>query len=75
MRGDVLDPQGETSQPRSLLSIARLNIARSLRRPSTCSLVRIDQTFLIRNGGFEPIIFPLFQGTVLYSSFFRIAGV
>src|SRR4051812_26192112 len=33
-----------TSHPRSLLSIARLNIARSRTRPSIWSLVRIDQT-------------------------------
>ncbi len=32
-----------TSQPRSLLSMARLNIAKSRVRPSICSLVRIDR--------------------------------
>src|SRR3954469_20747620 len=56
------DSQATTSQPRSLLSIARLNIAKSRVRPSTCSLVRIDQTCLGRRGGFAPISFPLFQG-------------
>jgi hypothetical protein len=34
------------SQPRNLLSMARLNIAKSHDRPSTCSLVRIDQAAL-----------------------------
>src|SRR5260370_14419998 len=50
-----------TSQPRSLLSIARLNIARSRTRPSIWSLVRIDQTCLARSGGFDPVSLPLFQ--------------
>ena len=36
-----------TSQPRSLLSIAKLNMARSRARPSIWSLVRIDQTCLV----------------------------
>jgi hypothetical protein len=52
-----------TSQPRSLLSIARLNIPRSRIRPSNCSLVRIDQTCLGRKGGFAPVSFPLLHGT------------
>src|SRR5262249_25171895 len=51
-----------TSQPRSLLSIARLNIAKSRMRPSIWSLVRTDQTCLGRSGGFGPISLPLFQG-------------
>src|SRR5450631_1932123 len=54
-----------TSQPRSLLSIARLNMARSRARPSIWSFVRIDQTCLGRSGGFAPVSFPLFQGTRL----------
>src|SRR5882672_10441670 len=54
-----------TSQPRSLLSIARLNIARSRARPSIWSFVRIDQTCLGRSGGFAPVSFPLFHGTRL----------
>src|SRR5664279_805254 len=52
-----------TSQPRSLLSIARLNMARSRARPSIWSFVRMDQTCLGRSGGFAPVSFPLFQGT------------
>src|ERR1700759_237890 len=52
-----------TSQPRSLLSIARLNRARSRSRPSTWSFVRMDRTSLGRSGGFAPTIFPLFHGT------------
>ena len=41
-----------TSQPRSLLSIAKLNIARSRVRPLIWSFVRIDRTWLGRSGGF-----------------------
>src|SRR5260370_11204755 len=52
-----------TSQPRSLLSMATLNKARSRSRPSTWSFVRMDQTCLGRRGGFAPTIFPLFHGT------------
>ena len=52
-----------TSQPRSLLSIARLNIARSRVRPSICNRVRIAQTCFGRNGGFWPMSLPLFQGS------------
>ena len=54
-----------TSQRRSLLSIAKLNMARSRERPSNWSFVRIDQTCLGRSGGFAPVSFPLFQGTRL----------
>src|SRR5438552_10239888 len=54
-----------TSQPRSLLSIARLNRARSRTRPSIWSFVRIDQTCLGRSGGFAPVSLPLFHGTRL----------
>src|SRR5713226_4246606 len=50
-----------TSQPRSLLSIARLNIARSRLRSATWSLVRIDQTCFGRSGGLAPISLPLFH--------------
>ncbi len=46
------------SQPRSLLSIARLNIARSRARPAICNRVRIDKTCFGRNGGFWPISLP-----------------
>src|SRR6202166_4298037 len=52
-----------TSQPRNLLSIARLNIAKSRVRPAICSLVRIDQTCFGRSGGLAPTNLPLFQGT------------
>jgi hypothetical protein len=51
-----------TSQALSLLSMAKLNMALSRIRSSTCSLVRIDQTFLVRSGGFGPVSLPLFQG-------------
>src|SRR6516162_5388435 len=52
-----------TSQPRSLLSMARLNRARSRVRRSSCSLVLIDHTWLGLSGGFAPGNLPLFQGT------------
>src|SRR6516225_12239016 len=52
-----------TSQPRSLLSMARLNRARSRVRRSSCSLVLIDHTWLGLRGGFAPGSLPLFQGT------------
>jgi hypothetical protein len=51
-----------TSQPRSLLSIARLNRARSRIRLSIRSRVRIDQTWFGRSGGLAPINLPSFQG-------------
>jgi hypothetical protein len=50
-----------TSQPRSLLSMAKLNIAKSRLRSATWSLVRIDQTCFGRSGGLAPISLPLFQ--------------
>ena len=46
------------SQPRSLLSMARLNMARSRVRFSSCNLARIAQTWPGRNGGFGPGILP-----------------
>ena len=51
-----------TSQPRSLLSMAKLNRARSRIRPSTSNRVLIDQTCFGRSGGLAPISLPLFQG-------------
>ena len=54
-----------TSHPRSLLSIARLNIAKSRFLPSNWSLVRIDHTCLVCKGGLAPIILPLFHRTLV----------
>src|SRR5690349_13138643 len=54
-----------TSQPRSLLSIARLNMARSRVRPSIINRVLMHQTCFGRSGGLAPISFPLFQGVRL----------
>ena len=48
-----------TSQPRSLLSIAKLNMERSRARPSIWSFVRIDQTCFGRRGGLRPGQLPL----------------
>ena len=47
-----------TSHPRSLLSIARLNIARSRYFFANCNFVLIAHTCLGRIGGFRPVIFP-----------------
>jgi hypothetical protein len=55
--------------------MATLNIAKSRRRPSTWSLVRIDQTFFVRSGGFDPIILLLFQGTRGVPSALRLSSV
>jgi AraC-like DNA-binding protein len=63
-----------TSQPRSLLSMARLNIARSRVRCSIWSLVRIAQTCFCRNGGLAPISCPLFQGVRLGASGTELAS-
>jgi hypothetical protein len=62
VRSNIFDPQFTTSQPRSLLSIARLNIARSRVRPSICRFDRIDQTCFSRSGGLAPVSLPLFHG-------------
>jgi hypothetical protein len=45
-----------------LLSIARLHIARSRRRPSNWRRTRIVQTSLDFSGRFWPISLPLFHG-------------
>ena len=50
------------SQPRSLLSIARLNSAKSRVRPEIWSRVLIAQTCFGWSGGFAPVSFPLFHG-------------
>jgi len=62
LRSDVIYRQLTTSHARRLLSIARLNIARSRVRPVTCSLVRTDQTCFGRSGGFAPVSLPLLHG-------------
>ena len=49
------------SQQLSLLSIARLNMARSRVRRSNCNMARMDHTCAGRNGGFGPASLPLFQ--------------
>jgi len=50
-RRQIIKLQGYDVALRSLLSMARLNSARSRIRPSTWSLVRIDQTCFRRSGG------------------------
>jgi hypothetical protein len=54
------------SQARSLLSIARLKIARSRLDPAISSLTRMDQTCFGSSGFFWPISNPLFQGAGFY---------
>lgn len=51
------------SQPRSLLSIARLNSAKSRACPASWSLIRIAQISFSLSGAFWPTSLPLFQGT------------
>jgi len=51
------------SHPRSLLSIARLNSARSRRLLASSNRIRIAQIYFSLKGGFWPTSFPLFQGT------------
>jgi hypothetical protein len=51
------------SQPRSLLSIAKLNSARSRTWCAFCRSIRIAQMSLGFKGGFWPIRLPLFQGS------------
>ncbi len=51
------------SQPRSLLSMPRLNRASSRTRPSIWSRTRSAQMSLSLNGAFCPTILPLFHGS------------
>jgi hypothetical protein len=60
--GHVIDAHRHDIAAAQFVSMARLNSARSRVRPSSCSFVRIDQTWLARSGGFAPISLPLFQG-------------
>ena len=49
------------SQPRNLLSIARLRIAQPRVRRSNCNFARMDQASPGRNGVFGPVSLPLFH--------------
>src|SRR5689334_7152820 len=60
---NIFDPKGYDIAITKLLSIAKLNRARSRTRLSISNLVRIDQTWFGRSGGLAPISLPLFQGT------------
>src|SRR5262245_33614533 len=66
VRCNVIDFDGHLSQPRSLRSIAKLNMARSRVRPSTINRVLIDQTWFGRSGGLAPISLPLFRGVLVF---------
>ena len=54
------------SDPRSLLSIARLNIARSRYLSLSWRRIRIAHISFSLSGGFSPTSFPLFHGTALF---------
>jgi hypothetical protein len=60
---DVLNLKRVKSHARSLLSMARLNIANSRALEDICSLVRIAHISRSFNGGFWPVSLPLFHGT------------
>jgi hypothetical protein len=60
---DIFDFQADQVAALSLLSIARLNNARSRARSSISSRARIDHTSFGLRGRFCPISCPLFQGT------------
>jgi hypothetical protein len=62
VRSNVFDLESDDIAASNLLSMARLNIARSRVRCSIWSLVRIAQTCFCRSGGLAPVSFPLFQG-------------
>src|ERR1700738_1244451 len=51
------------SHARSLLSMARLNMARPRTRDESCRRTRIAQISLSFSGGFWPVNLPLFHGT------------
>jgi hypothetical protein len=67
-RGDAVPMAGvrntklHQTQARSLLSMSRLNSARSLARAANCSRIRTAQTSFNLSGVFWPTILPLFQG-------------
>jgi hypothetical protein len=62
-----------TSQPRSLLSIAKSKRARSRVRPSASSLDRIDQTCLARKRRLCPDEFALIPGFALTGAVYSLA--
>jgi hypothetical protein len=63
IRSHIIAAHRDDIAPRNLLSIARLNSARSRVRFSSCSFVRIDQTWLARSGSFARSNLPWFQGS------------
>ncbi len=62
MRRNIYHLEAHTSQPRSLLSMARLKSARPRTFRITCRCVQIAQTCLGCSGGLGPTSLPLFQG-------------
>ncbi len=60
--GDSRTRSATRSQPRSLLSMARLNRARSRSRSRSCRRIRMAQISRTFSGGFGPVSLPLFQG-------------
>lgn len=61
-RSHIIDAQGTTSQSRSLLSMARLNSARSRLRSAICKLCSDGPDVTWHSGGFGSTSFPVFQG-------------
>jgi hypothetical protein len=61
---DVANRSLVRSQARSLLSIARLEIARSRVFAPSCRRIRIARITLSFRGGFCPVSLPLFHGTL-----------
>ena len=62
-RCNVVDPKCDDIAAPQLAVDCQIDIAKSRVRPSICNRVRIDQTCFGRNGGFWPLILPLFQGS------------
>ena len=58
-----IDLPKAASQPRSLLSIAKLNMARSRTARRFCRWIRMAQMPFGFSGGFWPMSLPLFQAS------------
>jgi hypothetical protein len=63
--GDILHPERDDVATAELAIDGQIEHCQVAQRPSTWSLVRIDQTCFGRSGGFAPISLPLFQGLCL----------
>jgi hypothetical protein len=61
IRSDIVDFEGDEIAAPSLLSMGRLNRARSRIFPSNCNLALIDHTYLGVKGDLGPMNLPLFH--------------